>query len=404
MRTRYFKDGRGKPTIKALVFDQDDHHIDLQLIDADARKICRRLDAQGHEAYIVGGAVRDLLLGRVPKDFDIATDASPSRVKKLFRNSRIIGKRFRLVHIFFHGGKIHEVATFRAPQSGDRHHIYGTLTDDVFRRDFTLNALYYDPVKELLIDFIGGVRDIRKKTIRSVLPLKSSFVEDPVRMLRAVKYAAMTGMTISPPVARKIKKQAKLLADASQSRLSEELYKIIKSGNAEVVFRLMDRFGFVAILLPEFGTLFARSGGDSLRETTYLSLGELDRIIAAGETDRGVMIRHLVEKPLEAVDAFAAPGRKGPLFSDVFRKTKEILKPLVQPNRDIEQAVRLIYRDRGYRLPRKRELPHPETRPGERERDRAAGAGEGSRDPNRRRRRPRRRKPAGEVSDKDQSA
>ncbi|MCK5250984.1 MAG: polynucleotide adenylyltransferase PcnB, partial [Spirochaetaceae bacterium] len=237
MRTRYFRDIKGRPTIKAVVYERADHSIPRSEIDIDARKICARLADQGHEAYIVGGAVRDLLSGRIPKDFDIATDASPSRVKRLFRNSRVIGKRFRLVHVYFRDGKIHEVATFRAPESGDRNHVFGTLNEDVMRRDFSLNALYYDPREETVIDFVNGVKDIRKGVLKSVLPLSTSFSEDPVRMLPAVKYAAITGMQVSGPVGRRIRKEAPLLATASLSRLSEELYKILKSRNSEIIMR-----------------------------------------------------------------------------------------------------------------------------------------------------------------------
>ena len=251
MRSRYFRDDKGKLTAKAVIYEHPDHGISRMAIDHDARKICSRLTSQGHEAYIVGGAVRDLLLKRTPKDFDIATDASPSRVKKLFRNSRIIGKRFRLVHVYFKDGKIMEVATFRAPESGNHNHVYGTLNEDVMRRDFSLNALYYCPEEETIIDFVKGVKDIRKGVIRSVLPLSDSFIEDPVRMLRAVKYAALTGMKMAPSVSRKIRRQAHLLAGASVSRLSEELHKILKSGNSEIILRLMDRYGLLSPCFPD---------------------------------------------------------------------------------------------------------------------------------------------------------
>jgi len=346
MRTRYFRDSKGKATIKADIYERADHSIPLSGIDLDARKICTRLSDQGHEAYIVGGAVRDLLIGRTPKDFDIATDASPSRVKKLFRNSRVIGKRFRLVHVFFRDGKIHEVATFRAPESGDRNHVYGSLNEDVMRRDFSLNALYYDPEEETLIDFVGGVKDIRKKVLKSVLPLNTSFSEDPVRMLRAVKYAAITGMRIARPVGKRIKKDAHLLAVASVSRLSEELYKILNSGNSESIMRLMDQYKLMDYMLPAFDK--------SVRESTFLNLGKLDHKIIKEKISRGVMIYHLCEAPLESKGAFQGYDSKGPLFIDSVRTVKDLLKPLIQPNRDVEEAVRLMYSNRGFKIPRKR--------------------------------------------------
>lgn len=360
MRTRYFRNIKGRPTIKAVVYERADHSIPRSEIDIDARKICARLADQGHEAYIVGGAVRDLLSGRIPKDFDIATDASPSRVKRLFRNSRVIGKRFRLVHVYFRDGKIHEVATFRAPESGDRNHVFGTLNEDVMRRDFSLNALYYDPREETVIDFVNGVKDIRKGVLKSVLPLSTSFSEDPVRMLRAVKYAAITGMKVSGPVGRRIRKEAPLLATASLSRLSEELYKILKSRNSEIIMRLMDRYKLLEHLLPNFGD------NKSLREATFLSLAKLDQKMISAEVSRGVMIFHLCGEMLEAHGAFERQGRKEPLYLDVVHTLKGLLKPLVQPNRDVEEAVRLIFIDRGFKIPRKRPR-HPEVRVGESE-------------------------------------
>jgi poly(A) polymerase len=359
MRTRYFRDDKGNPTIRATVYEKADHNVRRSAIDSDARKICTRLSEQGHEAYIVGGAVRDLLLGRIPKDFDIATDASPSRVKKLFRNSRIIGKRFRLVHVYFRDGKIHEVATFRAPESGDRNHVFGTLNEDVMRRDFSLNALYYDPEEETVIDFVDGVKDIRKKVVKSVLPLSSSFQEDPVRMLRAVKYAAITGMKIHPPVGRRIKKEAHLLAGASVSRMSEELYKILSSRNSEIIMRLMDRYKLLEPMLPNFAAAF--QVGEALKEAFFLSLAKIDQTLLTEEIGRGVMIRHMTEDILNAAGAFERQGRQPPLFTDVVRMLKDLLKPLVQPNRNVEEAVRLMFRERGLKMPRKRPR-HPEVR------------------------------------------
>lgn len=356
MRTRYFRDSSGRPAIKAAVYERSDHGIAGASIEQDARKICTRLKTQGHEAYIVGGAVRDLLLGRMPKDIDIATDAPPNRVKKLFRNSRIIGKRFRLVHIYFPDGRIHEVATFRAAESGDRNHVFGTLYEDVMRRDFSLNALYFDPEEETVIDFVGGVKDIRRGVLKSVLPLSSSFSEDPVRMLRAVKYAAVTGMRIAPAVARRIRKEAHLLSEASVSRLSEELYKILSSRNAEAVFRFMDRHRLIAPLLPRFDACFRRpsSSGDSLKESVFLSLGELDELLIAGTADRGVMLRHLTEHLLITSGSFEEKDRNAPLFSQVVYDLKNLLSPLVQPNRDVEEAVRLMFTNRGLKFPRRR--------------------------------------------------
>ena len=147
MLIRYSTDSNGKPVEKAVIYTKKEHNIDPSSLDSDAVFVITRLRDSGFAAYIVGGAVRDLLVGRKPKDFDIVTDATPSRIKKIFRNSRIIGKRFRLVHIFF-GEKIFEVSTFRSIEEGSVGNVFGTMDEDVQRRDFTMNALYYDPIKE----------------------------------------------------------------------------------------------------------------------------------------------------------------------------------------------------------------------------------------------------------------
>jgi len=214
------------------------------------------------------------------------------------------------------------------------------------RRDFSLNALYYDPAEETILDFVNGVKDIRKGVVKSVLPLNSSFSEDPVRMLRAVKYAAITGMKISGPVGRRIKKDAPLLATASLSRLSEELYKILNSRNSEGIMRLMERYNLIDYLLPNIPL--------SVREDTFLSLGKLDEMLISRDLSRGVMIYHLCGKALEARAVFDGSGKTGPVYVDILRTMKDLIKPLVQPNRDVEEAVGIMFKEHGLKIPRKR--------------------------------------------------
>ena len=366
MRTRYLKDKNGKFSIKAVVYEQQDHLIPAALIDIDARKICARLKSQGYEAYIVGGAVRDLLLGYTPKDFDIATSASPNRVKKLFRNSRIIGKRFRLVHVYFRNGKILEVATFRASESTNHNHVYGSLSEDVNRRDFSLNALYYSPDDETIIDFVGGVRDIKKGIIRSVLPLKSSFREDPVRMLRAVKYSAMRNMKMTLPLSRQIKKQSYLLSSASVSRLSEELNKILSSRSSAAILRMMSRYGLLEQMLPEISRVDKDLLGKVFRRLSVLD----EKMLNAG-VGKGEMLKSLTEVILEEQGILNPDNGIRPAFMEVEKAVKALLKPLTQPNKDVEAAVKLIFSERGWSLPRKRPPRHPEVRMSELERDNA---------------------------------
>jgi poly(A) polymerase len=233
-------DAAGKPVKKAIVWTKNEHGIDLGKIDPDARRIITVLRQYGFAAYIVGGAVRDLLIHKTPKDFDLVTDAPPPRIKRLFYNARVIGKRFRLVHVIF-GKKIFEVSTFRSTAEGTVGNNFGTIHEDVMRRDFTLNALYYDPVNEYIVDYVGGVQDIRSRKINPVIPLPAIFVEDPVRMVRAVKYAAATGFSLPFFLRRQIKTDSALLGTISPSRITEELVKILNSGySAKIVKAAFD--------------------------------------------------------------------------------------------------------------------------------------------------------------------
>ena len=240
MLYRYGNDGKGNLIKKAVVYTKSEHLIPKEKIDPDALTIINRLKDVGFSAYIVGGAVRDLIVGNTPKDFDIVTDATPSRIKRLFRNSRIIGRRFILVHVIF-GSKVFEVSTFRSISEGSVGNSFGTIEEDVLRRDFSLNALYYDPILEQVIDYVDGFRDIKKHILRPVISTDIIFVEDPVRMLRAIKYSATTHARMSFALRHKIRCSASLLSQVSPSRLTEELLKIINSGHAyDIIHEALD--------------------------------------------------------------------------------------------------------------------------------------------------------------------
>ena len=263
-----------------VIVPRAEHAISRKDIDPDALKVLYRLRDFSYTAYLVGGGVRDLLLGRKPKDFDVGTDAHPYQIKKLFRNCWIIGRRFRLAHIRF-GAKTIEVATFRrhvAPadpgeggaaessdaahgttpgahadaESGVRHeNTFGTPEEDAFRRDFTINALFYDIATFSLIDYVGGLDDLRRRVIRSIGDPRQRFEEDPVRMLRAVAFASRLDFTLDPPIVEAIREQRQLMATASAARLVEEYYKILRSGSAERTFRLLAEHGLLEPVTPE---------------------------------------------------------------------------------------------------------------------------------------------------------
>jgi len=228
---------------KAKTIPAKKHKVDKKLMSNGALKTCAGLHEEGFEAYIVGGAVRDSLLNQKPKDFDITTDATPEQVRKIFRRSRIIGRRFRLVHVIW-GRETIEVSTFRGHHKDDgdastndsgrilRDNIFGSIEDDAARRDFTANALYYNPKTEEVLDFHNGVADVKAKILRMIGDPKIRYQEDPVRMLRAVRHSAKLGLKIHPATQKPIATMAELLQDVPPSRLFDEMLKLFLSGHA----------------------------------------------------------------------------------------------------------------------------------------------------------------------------
>lgn len=216
--------------------------------------ICRRLSDHGHEALVVGGAVRDLLLGRNPKDFDLSTSARPEEVKRLFRNARIIGRRFKLVQVRFPDMSV-EISTFRAEPGRKkdgmilRDNRYGTLQEDVVRRDFTINALTFDPLTGALVDTVGALDDLKAGILRTIKPPDESYQEDPVRMLRAVRFKSRMALRIDPECEAAIPRNVKLLRKVSRHRLADELQRLLTSGHAEHLGQELERLGLLAPLL-----------------------------------------------------------------------------------------------------------------------------------------------------------
>jgi len=251
---------------KAVILSRGEHGISREHIDDHALKVLYRLHKAGFHACLVGGAVRDLLLGITPKDFDVATDATPEQVNKLFRNCRLIGRRFRLAHIHF-GRQIIEVATFRAAhedssesspsghqdESGRivRDNVFGELADDVWRRDFTANALYYDISDFSVIDFVGGFEDIKQRRLHLIGDVETRYREDPVRMLRALRFSAKLGFEIDEESRSPIFTLGYLLQDIPAARLYEEVLKLFHSGHAVRSFELLLEFDLLKYLFPE---------------------------------------------------------------------------------------------------------------------------------------------------------
>jgi poly(A) polymerase len=276
------------------IIPRDQHTISRKDISPNALRVLYRLRDAGFTGYLVGGAVRDLLVGGHPKDFDVATDATPEQVKQLFRNCRLIGRRFRLAHVVF-GREIIEVATFRAnidDGSGDREmdngrlvrdNVFGSIEDDAVRRDFTANALYYAIEDFSVRDYVGGFEDVQARTLKLIGDPEERYREDPVRMLRAVRLAAKLNFEIEASTAEPIARLAPLLASAAPARLFEEILKLFLSGHAVASFEGLERFGLTQALLPETAAALASNRSGALRRMVLEGLRGTDRRVANDE-------------------------------------------------------------------------------------------------------------------------
>ena len=253
---KFFRRKKAEPPAPKRIRD---HQLGPSILDASALKVIEVLNASGFQAYLVGGCVRDALCGVKPKDFDVATDAPLEAVSKLFRRSRIVGRRFPIVHVRL-GRDLIEVSTFRQSISDKvvhddrgmilRDSAFGTLQEDAFRRDFTVNALYYDPSSREIIDFVGGVDDIKAKKIRFIGDTKTRLAEDPVRILRAVRFSAKLGFSISADIMSSVKTAAKRLEAIPPARLFDEFLKLFLSGYAETVWRQLRETPLANALFP----------------------------------------------------------------------------------------------------------------------------------------------------------
>ena len=274
---------------------RDAHCISRKDISPNALRVLYRLRDAGYGAYLVGGAVRDLLVGGHPKDFDVATSATPEEVRQLFRNSRLIGRRFRLAHVVF-GREVIEVATFRAnvdDGSGDRElheggrllrdNVFGTIEDDAVRRDFTANALYYAIEDFSVRDYTGGFEDVRNRVLKLIGDPEQRYREDPVRMLRAVRLAAKLGFRIDEATAGPIAGLAPLLREAAPARLFEECLKLFLSGHAVESFLGLERHGLLQTLLPETASALKSNRSGALRRMVLEGLRGTDSRVAADE-------------------------------------------------------------------------------------------------------------------------
>lgn len=366
-----------------------------ELIDPDAEKVVRRLRRYGHTAYLVGGCVRDLLVGRTPKDFDVATSATPNEIKVLFRNCRIIGRRFRLAHVFF-GRKIIETSTFRQnPREGTpleeveellirRDNVFGTEEDDARRRDFTINGLFYDLEANQVIDHVGGLQDLEARLVRTIGDPDIRFREDPIRILRAIKFAARLGFAIEPATYEALLRHRGEIPKCAPPRLLEEIYRLLRGGAAKPSLEILLRTGVCAMLAPD---LARRYGGEAaissapvgattdvnappaappptgenpapaVRQHAWRVLEELDQLSVSGTPTNAVLIAALA-CPFLPDEAQNADGRTRELLLQIDDALKPVASHLKVSRRDAERARQILLSQRRL-APSKRRKPRP---------------------------------------------
>jgi poly(A) polymerase len=273
-----------------------DYEMPRESVDLDALSIVRRLDRSDYLAYFVGGSVRDSLLGVTPKDFDIATSARPRDVRKVFKNCRLIGKRFTLAHVYFSHDKIIEVATFRTKPSVEEQddgliisdNEFGTAESDAERRDFTINALYYDPLRHEIIDYCGGMEDVYRRVLRTIGEPVVRFREDPVRMLRAVKFAARLDLSFEPSLEAALRSERLELLKAARPRFAQELLRFLQGGAARRSYELLEELDYLSLMLPELSASWTQR--PSVREQSLALLGALDELNAGQLSDESALI------------------------------------------------------------------------------------------------------------------
>ncbi len=304
----------GPPLGKRMEFQASDHQIDLKLVDDNAIRVVKTLKEAGHEAFIVGGAVRDLLVGLKPKDFDVATDATPEQVKSLFRRAFIIGRRFRLVHVIFGRGRDHEVievSTFRAyldaaaadavagnektskhelsskthavDASGRvlRDNVWGPQIEDAARRDFSVNAMYYDPLSQIVVDYHGGMADAKSRKLRMIGDPSTRYREDPVRIIRVLRFAAKLGFEIEPATRKPIGPMSPLLSNVPISRLFDEMVKLLQTGHALASLEKLRQHPLPPGVFPILDLVLAQtSKGDGSDRFVQLALQDTDRRVS----------------------------------------------------------------------------------------------------------------------------
>ena len=326
------------------ILPRAEHPISRGYIDPDALRVLYRLHRAGFKAYLVGGSVRDLMTGRTPKDFDIGTDARPQEIRRLFRNSRIIGRRFRLAHILFEGGKVVEVSTFRrTPEREDAEpgaegeadllirsdNVFGTPEQDAERRDFTVNGLFYDIATYAVLDYVGGVEDLEQRLIRTIGDPLVRFREDPVRMLRACEFAARLKFRMDTPLLDAIGELKTELRKSAPPRVTEELLDPLRRGWGHDTFRLWNETGLLGVVLPELSDAVSPHGAEApFAALFWKMLHDLDARREKGEKHKDAVLLGVLFLPLVLSAIRARGAGKGVDASQILLVLDAVVNPL----------------------------------------------------------------------------
>jgi len=332
--------------VQPKIYSLDDHCIAQDKIDQHASYVIHKLRQAGHKAYLVGGGVRDLLLNQTPKDFDVSTSAKPEEVRSIFRNAILIGRRFRLAHIRF-GKKIIEVATFRAGETGTadliiRDNVWGTEEEDVLRRDFTINGLFYDPETQEVIDYVDGYIDLEKRILRTIGIPEVRFSQDPVRMIRLLKFCARFNFTIEKPTFEALLNCKKEILKSSSARIFEELLRMLESGASKSFFHLLNQYGLLQPLLPELAHYLETRPENSMLPL----LAEIDAEIKKNHPqhlDRSLLLATLIF-PLfdEYIKAKVKSDQKTPHLGQIAETANHVIDCIFSPFFTIPRRTRSI--------------------------------------------------------------
>ncbi|MBS4170697.1 polynucleotide adenylyltransferase PcnB [Neochlamydia sp. AcF95] len=318
--------------MQAKIFHATDHEIEHHLIDKDALYVINRLKEAGFKAYLVGGGVRDLLIKKTPKDFDISTSAKPEQIKQLFgRSCLLIGRRFRLAHVRF-GPKILEVATFRSGENDSdliiQDNVWGTPEEDVLRRDFTINGLFYDPSNHSVIDYVGGWEDIHKRVLRTIGEPSTRFKQDPVRMIRLLKFQARYNFTVVPEVQTALLACKKELIKSSPARILEEIFRMLESGYSSPFFHLMTQAGLLELIFPCLAHFIQSHQENEIYR--YLTTADQINLYSKKTLDRSLLTSNILFPILEQeIKTHYLDKGRHPHMGEIMMLTSSLIKGFV---------------------------------------------------------------------------